>query len=659
MIKRLPIALMLLFSMTFNLSSGQGHSREQSVAYQWLQVLLAVVQDDGQGPTIEARNMFHTCAAMYDAWAVYDETAETYFLGKTVDGFKVEFDENFKFPASMNLDSAREVTISYAAHRIIYLRFRQYGSKTRTIHQIDSLLNRLGHDEKFLSTDYKTGSPAALGHYIAHSIFDYGLQDGSNEDQFYEPYNYEPVNSNIRPNRPGSQGLRNPNRWQPIDVKEYMLEKGADPTLQIWHNLLIPQQDIFLSPEWGKVTPFALTDEHRSFVMRDGTECEVYLDPGPPPHIDYEKDSIQSEQYKWGFVLVALWSGLMDPTDSVMIDISPGGIGHFGDLPETVADYPSFYNREKGVVNTEPYEINPKTGQPYKPNMVLRGDYLRVIAEYWVDGVYTPSPPGHWLANLQYVTDQRGFERRWEGKGPILDSLEFDIKAYFVMSASMHDAAIAAWGVKGLYDYVRPISAIRYMADQGQCSDPKLPNFTREGLPLIPGRIELVGKKDPLVGKKKEHLNKIKIYCWKGPDYIDDVHTEAAGVGWILAENWWPYQRYSFATPPFAGYVSGHSTFSPCGAELLTRITGDPYWPNGMGTFTAKKNEFLAFEEGPTQDITLQWATYHDAANETCLSRLYGGIHPPADDIPARKMGIKCANLAVDLAKLYFSGKVK
>ena len=37
-------------------------------------------------------------------------------------------------------------------------------------------------------------------------------------------------------------------------------------------------------------------------------------------------------------------------------------------------------------------------------------------------------------------------------------------------------------------------------------------------------------------------------------------------TGWVLAEGWWPYQRPSFVTPPFAGYVSGHSTFSRAAA---------------------------------------------------------------------------------------------
>ncbi|WNH10597.1 hypothetical protein [Thalassobellus suaedae] len=57
------------------------------------------------------------------------------------------------------------------------------------------------------------------------------------------------------------------------------------------------------------------------------------------------------------------------------------------------------------------------------------------------------------------------------------------------------------------------------------------------------------------------------------------------------------YQRPTFVTPPFAGYVSGHSTYSRAAAEVMTLLTGDAYFPGGMGEFLAKKNEFLVFEE--------------------------------------------------------------
>jgi hypothetical protein len=241
---------------------------------------------------------------------------------------------------------------------------------------------------------------------------------------------------------------------------------------------------------------------------------------------------------------------------------------------------------------------------------------------------------------LNEVSDHELFIKKWEGKGQVLDDLEWDIKSYLSLTGALHDAAISAWSIKAYYDYIRPISALRWMSDMGQCTDSLLPRYHPAGLPLIKGSIEMVTANDPLVGKNQEHLNKIKMKVWKGPDYVKDVSTDIAGVDWILAENWWPYQRYSFATPPFAGYVSGHSTFSVAAAELLSLITGSPYFPGGLVELTFKKDSFLEFEKGPSQDITLQWATYREAADETCLSRIWGGIHPPVDDIEGRKVGV-------------------
>ena len=152
------------------------------------------------------------------------------------------------------------------------------------------------------------------------------------------------------------------------------------------------------------------------------------------------------------------------------------------------------------------------------------------------------------------------------------------------------------------------------------------------------------------------NLGKIAVKAWQGPDYIIDPETTTAGVGWILCGNWWPYQRPSFVTPPFAGYVSGHSVFSRAAAEVMTGLTGSEFFPGGMSGFLAPQNEFLVFEEGPSVDVVLQWATYQDAADETSLSRIYGGIHPNADDIPGRFMGFEIGHQAFNQALAYFNG---
>ena len=221
----------------------------------------------------------------------------------------------------------------------------------------------------------------------------------------------------------------------------------------------------------------------------------------------------------------------------------------------------------------------------------------------------------------------------------------------------MHDVAICAWGIKGWYDSIRPLSAIRAMADRGQSSDPSAPSYHPDGIPLFPGHIELIAAGDPLAGPANENVGKIKILAWRGPNFVANAATDQAHVGWILGSEWWPYQRPTFVTPPFPGYISGHSTYSRAAAEVLTAFTGSEYFPGGMSQFEIRKNQFLVFEEGPSVDMTLQWATYRDAAEQSSLSRIWGGIHPPIDDIPGRRLGEKIGNEAYALASAYFAGQ--
>ena len=643
-----------LFFLVINNSQAQ----DTTCVTRWMATMLEAIRNDEGRPTIHARNLFHASVVMYDAWAVYDENAETYLLGKTVNGIYSPYEDPLDF-SEMNLDSAREVTMNYAMYQFCVNRFNQYSSKNRTIESFYDLFDSLGFDRGFYSQDYSTGSPAALGNYIAQCMINYSVQDGSNEDDQHEPIYYDPVNTPLRPNRPGTK-IQDPNRWQPLSIQEYTDQRGFEPDLSDWNiNLLALDKDVFLSPEWGAVFPFSLDRETANVYHREAGEYIVYNDPGAPPYIDLKSEVLDqsSEEYKWGFLLVALWSSHHDPKDSVKIDISPRAIGSPGVLPTDYADYKDLFNLKEGGCKTTPHTMNPYTNKPYEANIVNRGDYTRVIAEYWVDGVNTYTPPGHWVKLLHDVNLHSSCERRWKGKGKTMNQLEWDIKTHLALTGALHDAAISSWGAKGWYDYVRPISAIRLMAQQGQCTDKSLDNYHPAGLPLINGNIEMVSKKDPLAGENKEHVGKLKIYTWKGPEYVQDQLTDIAGVDWILVENWWPYQRYSSATPPFAGYTSGHSTFSIAAADVLTIVTGSPYFPEGIATFTAKKNEFLIFEDGPSQDITLQWATYRDAAEETCLSRIWGGIHPPADDIKGRIGGEKVALTAVELAEKYFTGK--
>ncbi|MEQ8478966.1 T9SS type A sorting domain-containing protein [Fulvivirga sp.] len=621
---------------------------QHSIARKWNEALLDAIRKDFARPTVHARNLFHTSAATYDAWAAFEENTNTYFLGNSVHGFNIPFN-GIAIPEDKQ--AAQEEAISYACYRLLSHRFKNSPSAGETLVSLDDLFFSLGYSSFFTSTDYSTGSPAALGNYIAEQIIAYGNIDGSNEENGYQNKYYEPINEPLYPVFSGNESLSDPNRWQPLGFDIFIDQSGQ----------IIPGAvPSFLSPEWGKVLSFALKGRDLTIHERDDDTYHVYHDPGTPPSLEADGGGL-SDEYKWNFGLVAKWSSHLDPTDDVMWDISPGAAGNLGgieNIPTELFDYRNFYNELEGGDPGQGRDLNPKTGLPYESNIVPRGDYTRVLAEFWADGPDSETPPGHWFTILHYVNDQPDLIRKFNGQGEVLSQLEWDVKCYFVLGGAMHDVAITAWGIKGWYDYIRPISAIRFMADNGQSSDPNGDNYSPQGIPLEPGFVEVVAPDDPLVNANPANIGKIKVKAWKGPNYINDPLVDEAGVGWILAENWWPYQRPSFVTPPFAGYISGHSTFSRAAAKVLTLLTGDEYFPGGMGTFEAPKNEFLVFEEGPSVDVTLQWATYNDASDQTSLSRIWGGIHPPADDLRGRIIGEQIGDDAFEFALRYFSGQV-
>src|SRR4029077_16509757 len=121
---------------------------------------------------------------------------------------------------------------------------------------------------------------------------------------------------------------------------------------------------------------------------------------------------------------------------------------------------------------------------------------------------------------------------------------------------------------------------------------------------------------------------------------------------------WIPYQRRTFVTPAFPGFTSGHSTFSRAAAEVLAALTGSASFPGGLGEFVAPAGAYLVFEDGPSVEVRLQWATYFDAADQAGQSRVYGGIHLPADDFTGRITGSQIGIAAYDKAIAYFAGAV-
>ncbi len=580
----------------------RGDLAGRSVARVWDDQTLELIRGVVPAPTVHARNLFHVSAAMWDAWAAYDETADGLFVTE-----KLRADQP---------DAAREIAMSYAAYRILLWRYGTVSDLPAATEQLTATMDSLCYRTDYTSID--GDNPAQLGNRIAAAVIEFGRQDGAHEEERYADPTYAPKNEPLVVTEPGTV-MTDPNHWQPLALDKQISQNG----------LPIPGKvQTFIGPYWGHVTSFALPP----------SDAGTPIDPGPPPLLG---DAATDQAFKDEAVDVIRRSHLLDATNGVTIDISPGVFG----------------DNTLGTNDGNGHDVNPATGQPYEPHAVLQADFARALAEYWADGPKSETPPGHWNVLANEVSDSPGFAFRIDGEGEPVDRLEWDVKLYLALNGAVHDAAIATWGVKGFYDSSRPISQIRFMGGKGQSSDPAGPAYDTQGLPLVPGLIEVISPESSAAGQRHAglsgHVGEIAINAWRG--FPEDPKTQTSGVGWIRAVDWVPYQRSTFVTPAFAGYPSGHSTFSRAAAEVLTAFTGDAYFPGGITSFTVKKGDLL-HEEGPTQDTTIQWATYFDAADQAGISRLFMGIHVPSDDVEGRKIGSTCGKDAMALALRYFNG---
>src|SRR5437870_6466869 len=546
----------------------------QSVARQWDEETLAAVRRDNPRPPVHARNLFHVSVAMYDAWAAYDATAKPYLTHEHVTSSDVERD--------------RAIAISFAAYRVLSERYSPDLALNARPSQVsfDARMNALGFDKTYTDT---TGSgPAAPGNRIAAAVIASGKTDGSNEDGNYADPSYHPVNQPLIVKVPDIDfaTVADPNRWQPLALDKMIGQNGVPLPGKI---------QTFVGSQWGDVTLFALTRANPT---------DLYLDPGPQPRLTGLADATDLT-FKAEVHQVTGPSSRLTPDDPTMIDISPASLG----------------NNPLGTNDGHGYPVNPATGQPYTPELVKRGDFGRLIAEYWADGPTSETPPGHWNVLANSVAETPGFERRFRGRGPVLDPLEWDVKTYLALNGAEHDAAIACWGAKRKYDGVRPITMIRYMGKKGQSSDSGQASFDPMGLLLEPGVIEVITAESSAPGQRHAdlvaagaQLGDIAIVAWPGGPA--DPKTQHSGTRWVLAKGWVPYQRATFVTPAFPGYFSGHSTYSRSAAEVLTLLTGSEFFPGGLGEFVVRQNGFLQFEAGPSEAVTLQWARYFDAADQ-------------------------------------------
>ena len=60
-----------------------------------------------------------------------------------------------------------------------------------------------------------------------------------------------------------------------------------------------------------------------------------------------------------------------------------------------------------------------------------RGDFARVIAEFWADGPNSETPPGHWHVLANEVSDDPLTVKKIGGVGPVVNDLELGCEDLF------------------------------------------------------------------------------------------------------------------------------------------------------------------------------------------------------------------------------------
>ena len=621
--RRLPAAaatLLLAFASVLRADAAASNS----VARVWNELALAAIRGDTPHPPAQARNLFSFSVCMWDAWAAYDTNGAVGYVYR-----------GNHFAA--DTAAARREAISYAVYRMMRERHGYSRTAAATWAANDAQMAALGYSINNHSRD--TSTPAGVGNSIYDAVSLWFSNDGSRQTNGSPyPLSNPPIAYPDAPTAQGGYIYLNPplatalpgisdgfghtvidvNRWQRLQVVNAVDQNG------------FPQGPVqtYLGAQWLAVRPFALARVDSR---------KPWFDPGPPPSFG----SARHAEFISNVVEVIRRGSELTPDDGVTLDISPG----------------SFGNNTLGDNDGAGHPLNPATGLPYAPNVVKRGDFVRVLAEFWADGPNSETPPGHWNTLANAVSDHPAAIKRIGGTGPVVDDLEWDVKMYFALNAAVHDAACAAWGLKRYYDGWRPMTAVRYLAGLGQSSDSGAASYNTNGLPLITNLIEVVTSESRTSGRHAGLIpGKIAILAWPGQP--NNPVTQYQGVRWMHADAWVPYQRTNFVTPAFPGYVSGHSSFSRSAAEVLTAITGSPFFPGGMAIYTAPANTGLGFERGPSQAVTLQWATYYDAADQAGLSRIWGGIHPPVDDFAGRRAGSAAGLGAWSLVQKYFDGSV-
>jgi hypothetical protein len=233
----------------------------------------------------------------------------------------------------------------------------------------------------------------------------------------------------------------------------------------------------------------------------------------------------------------------------------------------------------------------------------------KAIVEFMRDGPQSTSQSGQWLTFARQVSLRDRHD------------LDRDMQMYFGLGVVGLDAFIGSWEAKRHYDSSRPWTLIRH---------------------LYAGQ---------------------EVRGWGGP---------GEGTVTLPAEQWLPYSPANFVTPPFPGYVSGHSTVSGGSGRFLELFTGsdrfgyEESWTVGSLTEPGPACDRIQRSEGqppPPADLScevlISLPTFTETAEMAGFSRVLGGFHIQADNIAGLTTGRQIADHDWEIVNSYFDGTAR
>ncbi|MBV8441904.1 MAG: vanadium-dependent haloperoxidase [Hyphomicrobiales bacterium] len=213
-------------------------------------------------------------------------------------------------------------------------------------------------------------------------------------------------------------------------------------------------------------------------------------------------------------------------------------------------------------------------------------DKEKAETEYW--GIFGMAPAPQLIEMTKFVSDANDLR------------LDDDVKLFLVASNAIFDASIAVWDAKYAYDYVRPITAIRALGDT------------------------MISAWRP---------RSLAVLAYSTPAALAEAKGSVAlpaGLGVVRAAEWEPY----LPTPPFPAYVSGHSAFTAAWARAMELATGKPDF-----NFKTTVKRLYVEQRELAEPVTISYPTFADAAEASGMSRIWGGVHWPADNDRGLELG--------------------